>query len=434
MSRKKLLCDSKLTKKRITKKNTTLDLFSKLRLTKWAIIKSIILSLIVSLTVSYFFNIGPIKPQKYSIKENIEIGKKIIKKNLECKYTFKSDYIKGPESLIYNKKRNSIFTSSKNGSIIELDVNTLKIKKVYSIYNILYNNNNNKINCDGSFYTLPICGRPLGIQFGVTSKTCNTLYIADGIFGIYSLDLDSQKITMLGDSDEKVNNKKINKMYGNDLIVTKTGIYFSISSTKFDDHQYLYDILEHSNNGKIMYYDFETNKMNEIVKNLYFPNGIQLIENEKILLISEMNKMRIIKIDLKNKNNIIINKFIEYLPGYIDNIRIIKNNNINELIVPIPYQVTDSDEFFGNYPGFRRMLSSIFNYPIMEKFIHYLSNDNSIIQYYNVETGEYLRTINVPFKGLSISHVLHLKFLNTIYFGSDNGDYIYACQLSSNHN
>ncbi|CEF59705.1 Six-bladed beta-propeller, TolB-like domain and Strictosidine synthase, conserved region domain-containing protein [Strongyloides ratti] len=434
MSKKKISLDSKFVKKLTTKKNTSLDLFSKLRLTKWGVIISFILSIIVSLLVSYFINLGPINPQKYSVQKNIEIGEKINKKDLECKYTFKSDYIKGPESLVYNKERNSIFTGSKNGSIIELDVNTLKTKKVYSIYNILYNNNNikKKYICDGTYYTISICGRPLGLQFGVTPKTSNILYIADGIFGIYSLNLDTQKITILINSEENTTYEKRKKMYGNDLIVTKSGIYFSISSTKFDDNQYLYDILEHSNNGKIMYYDFENKKISEIIGKLYFPNGIQMIKDNKVLLVSEMSKMRIIKINLEKNNNVVINKFIEYLPGYVDNIRIIKNNNNNELVVPIPYQVTYGDEFFANYPGFRRMLSAIFQYPIMEKFINYFSNSNSLIQYYNVETGEYLRTINIPFKGLSVSHVLHLKFLNIIYFGSDNGDYIYACQIDSN--
>uniref|UniRef100_A0A0N5BCW7 Str_synth domain-containing protein n=1 Tax=Strongyloides papillosus TaxID=174720 RepID=A0A0N5BCW7_STREA len=405
------------------KKPSAKELFSKLRLTRRAVIQSITFSLILSLSISFFFNLGPTNPQSYRQVLKHKISKKIEIKNLECKNRIVSDYIKGPESLLYNKERNSIFSGSRNGSIVELDIDTLKIKKVYSIFN-----NNKKINCDGSSYTLPKCGRPLGIHFGVTSTTRNTLYVADGIFGIYSLDLNSQKITVIEDSREREGNNK--KMYGNDLVVTKTGIYFSISSTKFDDHEYLYDVLEHSNNGKIMFYDFETKRISEIMKDLYFPNGIQFIENKEILLVGEMTKMRIIKIDLK-KEKAVSEKFIEYLPGYVDNIRVIQKDNVKQLIVPIPEQVTDNDEIFANYSGLRRMLTSIFQYPIIEKIISFLSNDNSIFQYYDIDTGEYLETYSVPFKGLSISHVLHLQNLNTFYFGSDNGNHIYACQLSS---
>uniref|UniRef100_A0A0N5A762 Str_synth domain-containing protein n=1 Tax=Parastrongyloides trichosuri TaxID=131310 RepID=A0A0N5A762_PARTI len=402
-------------KKPLGKKYTSsADMFSNIRLTKKNCIMSFVLATITSLSIAYILNIGPIDSESFSLKKNIEVVKELYIERLTCKYTFMSDYIKGPESLVYHEGRNSLFVSTRNGSIMELDVESLDTKKVYPIYKMI---TNKKEQCDGTYNTLPKCGRPLGIQFGVTSTTRNILYVADGIFGLYSLDINSEKITILNEGKRK--------MYTNDLIVTETGIYFTISSTTFDDHEYLYAIIEHKNNGMVMFYNFETKLTVQIGKNLYFPNGIQMMKN--FIYVAETSGLRISKINLKNGER---TNFINYLPGYPDNIRIVNKHGVNQLLVPIPEIISDSDEFFAMSPKLRNMIATIFSYTVLEKMIEKTSNVRSIFQYYDLESGELLRSINVPFNGLSISHVLEIEKINTIYFGSDNGQSVYACELS----
>ncbi|KJH45934.1 strictosidine synthase [Dictyocaulus viviparus] len=83
--------------------------------------------------------------------------------------------------------------------------------------------------------------------------------------------------------------------YLNDFDFLSDGqLVISESSTKFDDRDFIYDILEHRPNGRILRYNIAKNELSVLLDNLYFPNGIQVVQ--KNILIAEMGSARILKI------------------------------------------------------------------------------------------------------------------------------------------
>lgn len=99
----------------------------------------------------------------------------------------------------------------------------------------------------------------------------------------------------------------------------------------FGGRNYVSLIVSGDNTGRLLKYDPRTNKVEVLLDNLMFPNGIALSKNGDFILIAETTRCRILKFWLIESKSGQVEVFAE-LPGFPDNI---KRNEKGEFWVAI---------------------------------------------------------------------------------------------------
>jgi len=158
-------------------------------------------------------------------------------------------------------------------------------------------------------------GRPLGMRI-----VNNELYVADAIYGVYKIDLDTKKATPLVKIDQATPKMSL----PNDLDVSSEGeIFFTDSSSKhhLNDLQLSED--KSSCVGRLFKYTEKTNKLEVVKDKLCFANGVQLNYYENLVLVAEMMAKRVLFIDTKTFRVVRSLK----VNGYPDNIRMNSDGN-----------------------------------------------------------------------------------------------------------
>ena len=154
-------------------------------------------------------------------------------------------------------------------------------------------------------------GRPLGMQFDAN----HNLIVCDAYKGLLSINSEGG-IKVLTDSAEGVAFQ-----FTDALDIADDGsIYFTDASSKFNQSQYLYDLLEARPHGRFMRYDPAADKVEVLLKDLYFANGVALSEKQDFVLINETYRYRIIRYWRKGPKAGTREIFIDNLPGFPDNI------------------------------------------------------------------------------------------------------------------
>jgi sugar lactone lactonase YvrE len=154
-------------------------------------------------------------------------------------------------------------------------------------------------------------GRPLGIQF---DKNKN-LIVCDAYKGLLSINPQG-KINVLATSADGVPFK-----FTDALDISSDGtIYFTDASSKYEQTEYLYDLLESKPHGRFLSYDPTTGQVKVLLKNLYFANGVALSQQEDFVLINETYRYRIVRYWLKGPKAGTHEIFVDNLPGFPDNI------------------------------------------------------------------------------------------------------------------
>jgi hypothetical protein len=169
----------------------------------------------------------------------------------------------------------------------------------------------------------PPCGRPFGIRLVENELNGPFLYVSDSFFGIIKINLQDSKLKfililmdfvsliflffsfldtkkiILHANDTRFGDKPLKST--EDLDVDGDIIYFVDSSYKYDINEAL---KWHEGNeefdfpsGRLFRYDQKNNKLELLLENLYYPNGVLLIKSkdEQFLLINEFSMGRIIK-------------------------------------------------------------------------------------------------------------------------------------------
>jgi len=213
--------------------------------------------------------------------------------------------VKGPESLLI--ENDIIYTGLWDGRIVKIE-NGIITKEARLIPKP-------NANCDASFDSEPICGRPLGIRRFDKDR----FLIADAYLGLFLLNFDTGKSEKILSSSEVVDGR--NCTFFNDVeVLDKDTVFFSCSSSKWDRRRAFPALFEQRSDGRILKYTISSKKLEVLADGFRFPNGVQLSKDKSALFFSETGMARIWKLSLKSKESK-PSIFINNLPGLPDNIR-----------------------------------------------------------------------------------------------------------------
>jgi sugar lactone lactonase YvrE len=156
-----------------------------------------------------------------------------------------------------------------------------------------------------------IGGWPLGIAFDASGN----LIVCNGRYGLKSVAPDGA-ITVLTTEQGGVPFKNVDGMG----IAPDGVIYFSDVSNKFNDGDYMDEILEHRPNGRLLAYDPATKETRLVLDGLYFPNGMAVAPDGSFLLLAEMGMYRVLKVGLTGPDAGTSQVLIDNLPGFPDGV------------------------------------------------------------------------------------------------------------------
>lgn len=161
-------------------------------------------------------------------------------------------------------------------------------------------------------------GRPLGLDF----DQAGNLWVANAYLGL-------QKVTPQGLVTTEVTKVDgLEVLYADDVAVTQTGnIIFSDASTRFAPidaggtlEASVLDILEHSDNGRVIEYNPASGVAKTLLSQLTFANGVALDSAGEFLLVAETGEYRVHKFWLTGPKQGQKEIVIDNLPGFPDNI------------------------------------------------------------------------------------------------------------------
>uniref|UniRef100_A0A1I7XED1 Str_synth domain-containing protein n=1 Tax=Heterorhabditis bacteriophora TaxID=37862 RepID=A0A1I7XED1_HETBA len=155
-------------------------------------------SLVIALSITHVYVKSPISAVEYRLPTPLSLtGSLSVNDRLSEAELLLEDQIYGPESLAVNSKTGMIYTGLKTGLICEIKLLGEKPKIIRAVQLSSIEG------CDGSYKMMNKCGRPLGMR------------------------------------------------YLNDFDFLPDGrIVLSESSNRFEDKDFLYDMLEHRPNGR----------------------------------------------------------------------------------------------------------------------------------------------------------------------------------------
>ncbi len=198
----------------------------------------------------------------------------------------KTDAGLGPEAIVRDSL-NNFYSGLENGDIIQFDTN----------------GNNQKVLGNTG-------GRPLGMKFAPNGW----LIIADQKMGLIAMDSLRNFKTLLNE----IEGTPI--QFADDLAINKEGVIYFSDATQRHPIEIENEFWEQRPSGRIITYDLKTQETKIILKNLFFPNGIALSEQEDYFLFSETFGIEIKKYWLEGPKKGSVEIFNSKLPGYPDNI------------------------------------------------------------------------------------------------------------------
>ena len=192
-----------------------------------------------------------------------------------------------------------------------------------------------KITKDGkqSIFATIEGGRPLGLH----SDKAGNLIVADSWKGLLSINPNGEIRTLSTEADG------LPFAFADDLDIASDGkIYFSDASHKFNQPDFVLDLLEARGNGRLLVYDPSTGVTKTLLDGLYFANGVALSQNEDFVLVNETGRYRITRYWLKGEKAGTHDIFVDNLPGFPDGVSS-NGEGFFWLAIPTP-RSTDVDQ------------------------------------------------------------------------------------------
>lgn len=228
--------------------------------------------------------------------------------------------IVGPESLTHNPETGEIYTGTFDGMVWKINKDMTEATPLLRI-------GKDHQDC-GADHVSHICGRILGLKF----LAPDTVIVVDSYNGIIAVHLSTltKEVLVAPDQDALTNSLKL----FNSVEISSTGIlYFTVSSMRWDLHDFIYSALESEDTGRVYSYTLKTKELKLLVTNIPFANGVALTPDEKSLLVCHIFDRRIFKYNLQNlkeKPKI----WVDNLPGYPDNIKRVHLKNFYYVALP----------------------------------------------------------------------------------------------------
>lgn len=249
-------------------------------------------------------------------------------------------------------------------------------------------------------------GRVLGIEFGKDGM----LYMADSMRGLIAAGKDGSIFEL---ATKVVDGSSV--LYADDLDVTSDGVvYFTDASTRFSPKEHggtlaasVLDLMEHSNNSRILKYDPATGKTTIFATGFTFINGLAISENEQFLLAAETGTYSIHKIPLKGENAGKAETIISNLPGFPDNIN---NAQDGTFWVGLVSKRNDLVDSLSEKPFMRKVIMRLPNFltpaPTRYGFVFRIDGNGKVLETLQDPKGGYALTtgaVTLPDGRIAIS-------------------------------
>ena len=253
-------------------------------------------------------------------------------------------------------------------------------------------------------------GRPLGMDFDAQGN----LVLADAYKGLLRID-PAGKIEVLASAADGVP-----FAFTDDLDIASDGrIYFTDASSKFQQPDYLLDLLEGRPYGRLMVFDPASGKTEVLLKELYFANGVALSQNEDFVLVNETYRYRITRYWLKGDKAGQHDIFIDNLPGLPDNLQ---GDRAGTFWVALPTPRKADADFLHRHPWLKAQLAKLPR-ALWPKAVPYgfaiaLNENGEIVRSLHDTSGTHLRMVT------SVKPVG-----DYLYFGSLDNDRIGKLQI-----
>lgn len=156
-------------------------------------------------------------------------------------------------------------------------------------------------------------GRPLGLVFDDKGN----LIVADAWKGLLSIAPD-KTTTLLSRESEGLPFR-----FTDDVDIAPDGrIYFTDASSRFEQPDYVLDLLEMRPHGRLLRYNPGTGKTETLLRNLHFANGVAVSPDGDYVLVNETWKYRILKYWIHGPRAGQAKVFADNLPGFPDNLAV----------------------------------------------------------------------------------------------------------------
>jgi sugar lactone lactonase YvrE len=195
-----------------------------------------------------------------------------------------------------NEEEPIIYSTFSDGSIRSINYKTKKVElitKTGYFLNMTDKEIDEKCNRDENEH---ICGRPLGIKY---NKISNSLFFIDAYHGLFEYNLFHKNITQLvKTTDDPFQMKFLNHLDFYYLNNHTFHIYFTDSSSKFQRRFHIDEFFENRNYGRLFFYDSNSKKIQKVLDNLSFPNGVSFSSDHNYLFVSITNNFQILRYHL----------------------------------------------------------------------------------------------------------------------------------------
>ncbi|GMT24930.1 hypothetical protein PFISCL1PPCAC_16227, partial [Pristionchus fissidentatus] len=326
----------------------------------------VLISIITAVFLTHFIASSPIRAVEFTLEDP-----PILEKNFRLSQSsiLLENSVYGPESIAEDPKSGRLYAGLKTGLICEIELNKAtneaRILRAVSL--------SNATDCDGSYKSFTKCGRPLGIRFSPTG----TLLVVDAYLGLHEIDLVKEKVFTLVRGGRQIDDSPSSPplRFLNDVDVLPDGrIVMTECSHRFDDRDFIYEMLEHRPNGRLLVYNRDKDSLRELISGLYTPNGI-VVHRGKILL-AEMGTARILKFS-PSANSVSV--LMDNLPGFPDNMR--KSRDGRSIWVGVPVMRSATDNWINQRPKLRELLAKLFSLQALDFILaHFTPQYGCVLQ------------------------------------------------------
>lgn len=209
----------------------------------------------------------------------------------------------GPEHLLIIGK--DIYTGLSTGEVVRINGNQVTVVTRFGE------------TCDG-IWEESKCGRPLGMVYDAGR---NYLIVADGYFGIWEVDVKSGAKKQLVSPDTIIqgDNPRKAAIFNSVALHSSGDIFFTDASSDFQLEDGLFTMMANPS-GRLIHWDRKRNVATTLIDQLALANGLLLSPDEDFVVVSELQRARILKYHLKGPKKGTHEPFISGLPGHPDNL------------------------------------------------------------------------------------------------------------------